>query len=88
MAHCRTPQSVRSNGAPVNHKPSITGGNWASLAIADSGACARVHGINLEKMFILHSSPDPGDTGFGSNAGAEVQPEWLPVERRGGGREG
>lgn len=82
MCALSAPLSVRSNGVPINHKPSTTGGHWTTLTGREHehgracvGAQMSTNAVFKLQIFV---------TDFGSNPGAEVQPEWSQqVEWRG-----
>lgn len=89
MGALSAPQSVRKQRRA--HQPQAVRGRrpldkLRQVANTSMGACVgNRHAISTNAVF---RAPDLGDTGFGSNPGAEVQPEWSQQVELEGGREG
>ena len=67
MGALSAPLSVRSNGVPINHKPSMTGGYWTTLTGREhehGRACAQISTNAVFKLQIfvtqtLVQTPEP-----------------------------
>lgn len=80
MGALSAPLSVRSDGVPINHKPSMTRAHWTTSTVADTSTGRACVAFNLDNECCVQPL-DLGDTDFGSNPGAEVQPEWSQAYR-------
>lgn len=94
-AHCQLRSLFAATACPsITSRPGARGPLDKLWQVANTSVGARAWAVgsgqwacNLDKCSVQSLQPDLGGTGFGSNPGAEVQPEWSQQVELEGGRE-